>query len=175
MLGQRRWTTAAVAVFLLAGGVTAAAAQEQDAEAPRLDTDALAERMALDEDGRADLEKLADLLERRRAMREGMAGLRAEMHGTMQGLASELTVEQFRELHQEMRATMRMGPPGDRGMQRGGMRGGGHMHGARGHQGHGGAMPGPGMQRGAGMGAGTCPWLQEAPDEDGGEAGNGTP
>lgn len=180
MLETKRWTTAlAAAGVLLLGGLTATNAQE--AEDPGLDVDALSERMELDDEARADLSKLGDLLQRRQAMREGMAGLRSEMRATMQALAGELTVEQFRELHRQMRATMQMGPPGGHGMRggammgRGGRMGGGmqgaHMRGMQGDRGPGHAMPGRGMHRGAAMGAGAgvCPWLQDAPDAEEGD------
>lgn len=172
-------TTLAAAGVLLLGGLTATNAQE--AEEPGLDVDALAEQMELGDEARADLSKLGDLLERRQAMREGMAGLRAEMRSTMQGLAERLTVEQFRELHREMRAGMEMGPPGGHGVRGGAMMGhGGHMRGAHmrqmpGRSGPGHAMPGRRMHRGAmmGAGAGVCPWLQDPPETgDGDEEGS---
>lgn len=170
MFETRSWTTTlAAAGVLLLGGLTVAGAQQ--AEEPQLDVDALADQMELDDRARSDLAKLGDLLQRRRAMREGMAGLRTQMRETMQGLASRLTVDQFRQLHRQMRATMQMGPPGGQGMHRGGMmdggahmQGGAHMRGAPGPRGHGQAMSGRGMHRGAG--AGTCPWLREAPDRE---------
>lgn len=166
MLKTTRWTTTlAAAGVLLLGGLTAGTSQE--AEEPALDVDGLAEQMELGDEARAELAKLGDLLQRRTAMREAMAGLRTEMRETMEGLTSRLTVEQFRELHRRMRATMQMGPPGAKGAQGGAMmRGGGH----RGM--HGGHMRGTGPGAGMGGGTGTCPWLQGAAGQDGGD---GTP
>lgn len=177
MLDTRGWTTTlAAAGVLLVGGLGAAIAQEADQEPAGLDVEALAQQMELDQQARADLAKLDDLLQRRAAMRQGMAGMRAEMHGTLQELRSTLTAEQFGQLHRAMRSSMRMGPPGGSGMmgRRGAMRGHGSGAGMRGmmrgHRGSGHAAPGRGMERapGAGMRAGECPYLQPEDDaEDG--------
>lgn len=178
MLQTKSWmTTLAAAGVLALGGLTAMSAQE--AEEPGLDVDAMAERMELGEEARADLAQLDDLLQQRRAMHEGMVGLHEQMSETMQGLRSNLTADQFQQLHQQMRATMPMGPRGGQGMHRGGqgmhrggMMNGGHMRGMQGQQGSGQAMPGPGMHRGPGMGAraGECPYLQQD-----GDTGDDTP
>ena len=176
MLDTRGWTTTlAAAGVLLLGGLGAATAQEAGEEPAGLDVEALAEQMELGQEARADLSKLDDLLRRRAAMRQGMAGLRAEMHGTVRDLRSTLTAEQFGRLHRAMRASMRMGPPGGPGtMGDGMMRGHGPrsgMRGMHGRHGPGQAMPGRGTAPrgpGAGMRAGECPYLQSEDDtEDG--------
>lgn len=151
MLSRRRrigFPAVAGALFLAAGALGWGAAQE--AEAPSLDVDALAQRLSLDEAGRARLESLNDLLQRRAAMHEGMMNLRTEMRSTMQGLRERLDTEQRRELRRAVGESglMRMGGHGPRGHAMG--PGGSHMRGGGHHMREGAGM----SPRGQGMGQG---------------------
>lgn len=104
MFEGRRGTwiaAAATALVRAAGGLGAGAARE--AAEPGLDVDALAERLALDEEGRAELSPLEELLPRRAALREETTQLRAGMHAAMSGLGQRLTAEQRQELGRALR------------------------------------------------------------------------
>jgi hypothetical protein len=168
MLEWKRWTaTAAVGGALLLGGLGVAVSQE--AEAPGLDVDELATRMQLDDEARADLEQIAQLMERQMEAREQMRQLHGEMAGAMSSLHERLTPEQRQELHGAMYETMHDGAAMMRGQMGMGMRG--HM-GMRSGMGmmrmHGGM--GPAMHsRSAGHHHAACPWTPDA-SEDAGES-----
>lgn len=177
MLGWKRWTaTAAVGGALLLGGLGVAVSQE--AEAPGLDVDELATRMQLDDEARADLERVAQLMESQMEAREQMRQLHGEMAGTMSSLQERLTPEQRQELHGAMHETMHDGAAmrGHMGM-RGGMGPGMHSQGMGHHRGAGmGAreggrmMPHAGtMGRAGGSMHAACPWAPDA-SEDAGES-----
>lgn len=159
MLGWKRWTaTAAVGGALLLGGLGVAVSQQ--AEAPGLDVDELATRMQLDDGERADLERVAQLMERQMEAREQMRHLHGEMAGAMSSLHERLTPEQRKELHGVMHGEMHYGAAmrGHTGMRSGmGMMG---MHGGMGQGMH---------AQGAGHHHAACPWAPDA-SEDAGES-----
>lgn len=175
----KRWTgVAAVSGALLIGGAAMTLAQDAG---PELDVDQLAEQLELDQEGRAELGQLQELLNRRAAMHQQMAEVRSEMGEVMQSLRGQLSPEQHRELFQAMHQSgampgpgagmgargSGMGHPGGMMMQ---MKRGSHMHGQGGMMGRG--MMGPGMMHGQGMGPmhPNCPWAPGSED-----SGNDTP
>lgn len=186
----KRWTAAAAASgVLLLGGL--AAATPQEAEGPVLDVDSLATSMQLDDAGRADLEELGSLMDRRLASRREMMSLRGEMADVMRSLHGRLTAEQAADLHRSMRRAMQrtmqesaamrggmgggMGTGQGRAMHRNGHGHHGHHRGAMGARGAGGMtaphgiMPGAGAAPGAGgWMQGDCPWVsgEDAADPD---------
>lgn len=159
MFGWKRWTaTAAVGGALLLGGLGVAVSQQ--AEVPGLDVDELATRMQLDDGERADLERVAQLMERQMETREQMRQLHGEMAGAMSSLHERLTPEQRKELHGAMHGAMHDGAAmrGHMGMRSGmGMMG---MHDGMGQGMH---------ARGAGHHHAACPWAPDA-SEDAGES-----
>lgn len=161
MLTWKRWTaTAAAGGLLLFGGLGTAVSQQ--AEDPGLDVDALAAQLELDDEGRADLEQLAQLVERRLEVRRQMQAMHGEMMGTMQSLQQRLAPEQRIELHRAMQQVMRDGA-GMRGGMGAGMMGT-RMH-ARGTGPHGMGMGARGS--GAGMHP-DCPWVSGDSADTGG-------
>lgn len=172
MLAMKRWAAVGAAGgVLLLGGLTAANSQE--AEGPVLNADSLATAMQLDDEGRAELQELARIMEQRMEARRQMAGMRGEMFDVMSSLRDRLTPEQATELHGAMQQAMRRNAA-----MRGGMGSGpGMMHGGAGHHGTGmgphmrGGMMTPGSgAMGGGMGwmQGDCPLLDDgsSPSDD---------
>ena len=177
MLAMKRWAAVGAAGgVLLLGGLTAANSQE--AGGPALNADSLAAAMQLDDEGRAELQELAGIMEQRMEARRRMAEMRVEMFDVMGSLRDRLTPEQATELHgamhQAMRRneTMRGGMGSGHGMMHGMHGGAGHHRGMMGSERHGGMMtPGSGAM-GGGMGSmqGDCPFLDDgsgsAPSDD---------
>lgn len=144
---RTRWmTTLAVAGALLLGAPYAAHSQE--AEESHFDVDSLAVRMQLEAEGRAQLEELGGLLERRHEIRSQARKLRSEMAELMRSLHQNLDPEARKELkrtmHHQMRRPTHRGSRGHGGRSRCTARHGsmpadsfsqGHMKSGGGHQG----------------------------------------
>lgn len=172
MLAWKRWTAiAAVGGVLLLGGLGTAASQQ--AEGPVMNADSLATAMQLDDQGRADLEQLAELVERRMEVRQQMQAMHGEMMGVMQSLQGRLTREQMVQLHRAMQGAMRQGAAMGPGMGMG-MRSGQGMHMGAHHQGMMGGRGGAGMGSRSGASGWMhqdCPWVTGG-SQDTGDSGN---
>lgn len=176
MLAWKRWTaTAAVGGLLLFGGPGTAVSQQ--AEEPGLDVDALAAQLELDDEGRADLEQLARVVDRRLEIRRQMQAMHGEMMGVMRSLQQDLTREQRIGLHRAMQQVMRdgAGMRGGTGMRSGmmgpGMHGRGAGHHGMGARGSGGMMMPRSGARAPGAGGGMhpdCPWVSGDSTDTGG-------
>lgn len=168
MFGWKRWTaTAAVGGALLLGGLGVAVSQQ--AEAPGLDVDELATRMQLDDGERADLERVAQLMERQMEVREQMRQLHGEMAGAMSSLHERLTPEQRKELHGALHEAMHDGAAMMGGHMGMGMRGHMGMRSGMGMMGMHGGMGQDMHAQGAGHHHAACPWAPDA-SEDAGES-----
>lgn len=109
-------TALAVGGALLLGAPYAAHSQE--AGEPHFDVDSLAARMQLDAEGRAQLEELEGLLERRHEIRSEARKLRSEMAELMRSLHQSLDPEARKKFRRTMHLRM-MRHQGARPMHRG--------------------------------------------------------
>lgn len=95
------------------------ATHSQEAEGYHFDVDSLAARMQLDAEGRARLEELGGLLERRHEIRSQARKLRSEMADLMRSLHQNLDPEARKEfkrtMHHQMRRPMHRGSRGHAG------------------------------------------------------------
>lgn len=82
------------------------AAHSQEAEESHFDVDSLAARMQLDAEGRAQLEELGGLLERRHEIRSQARKLPSEMAELMRSLHQSLDPEARKELKRTMHHQM---------------------------------------------------------------------